>query len=98
MQYPLKNNVLLYIAENLADCVFSYKIDKMGHIFRGDYLPAGWVKDIIKNYGVNYMYSDSDKINSNEEILQYVEKTILEVEGIRVFKLKLHKNKERRVY
>jgi hypothetical protein len=87
---PLEHQCII-ISKKSPKNVFSYKIDKMGHLFNGDYLPAGWVEDIIKRYGIKYMYSDSNKINTDKEILKYVEATIFEVGDIKVFKLSLPK-------
>ena len=95
LKNAVPSNELCIIVNNSkeANCVFSYKIDKMGCIFRGDYLPAGWVEDMIKSRGINYMYSNSEKINTDKEILQYVKDTILEVGDIKVFRLELPVNK-----
>lgn len=68
---------------------FSYRIDKRGHIFNNDHLPAGWVKDMILNHNVHYMYSDSKKINSDSSIHRYIEREILSAGSIKVYKLGL---------
>lgn len=68
--------------------IFSYQIDKMGHVFANDILPAAWVKDMIKNLGVTYMYSDSQKVNSDPELAQYIDHLVVEKGSIKVFKLK----------
>ncbi len=67
--------------------IFSYRIDKMGYIFAHDQLSAKWVKDMILNHDVQYMYSDSEKINTDPKIIEYIERTILSIGSIKVFKL-----------
>lgn len=86
---PLHEQCIIVNSGKRPNCVFSYKIDKMGHIFYEDRLSPAWIEDLVINHHINYMYSDSEKINCNEEVLQYVEATIIEVEDIKVFKLGL---------
>lgn len=76
------------ILNDISTYVFSYKVDKECYIFWDDYLPAGWIKDMVTNKGVKYMYSDSRKVDENQEVQQYIESVILERGNIRVFKLK----------
>lgn len=89
----LKNAVprdsLCIILNNVSSTIFSYRIDKRGHIFSDDYLPAGWVKDMILNYNVHYMYSDSKKINDDSAVHRYIEKEIMTMGSIKVYKLGL---------
>jgi len=68
--------------------VFSYQIDKMGHIFNNDYLPIGWIDDMVKNFGIKYMYSDSRKIDTSAAFQPYIDSLILQAGSVKVFKLK----------
>jgi len=86
------NNDQCIILNDYTGYVFSYRIDKMGHIFANDKLPINWIDDIIVNYGIKYMYSDSEAINSNPEFNRYIEDILLVKGSISVFKLKAPKN------
>lgn len=68
--------------------VFSYQIDKMGHIFTNDHLPTPWIEDMIKNHNVEYMYSDSRKIDQDSSNQKYLDTLILKAESVHVYKLK----------
>jgi len=68
--------------------MFSYQIDKMGYVFANDNLPVAWIKKLILNHHVEYMYSDSEKINCDREIANYIDELILEKGSIKVFRLK----------
>lgn len=76
------------ILNDPSQCIFSYQIDKMGFIFDSDNLPLPWLEDMVNNYEVRYMYSDSDKINKDPAIARYIDSTLLVAGSIRVFKLK----------
>jgi len=77
------------ILNDVSGYIFSYRIDKMGYVFCRDEVKLTWIKDLIKNHGVKYMYSDSEKINSSTDFKPYVEEIILERGSIKVYKLKL---------
>ena len=68
--------------------VFSYQIDKMGHIFNNDHLPIGWIDDIINRFHIHYMYSDSRKIDTSAAFRPYIDSLILQTGSVKVFKLK----------
>jgi len=91
-QADLKNAVpsdkQCIILNDESGFVFAYKIDKMGHIFKDDYLPAGWVKDMILRFGIRYMYSDSRKVDENPEVSQYIDSLIMQRGDIKVFSFK----------
>ncbi|MFZ2897903.1 MAG: glycosyltransferase family 39 protein [Saprospiraceae bacterium] len=74
--------------------IFSYRIDKMGYIFHDNYLPVGWVDDLVRNKGVTYLYSDSEKINQDSAIARYVDETVLEAGSVKVFRLALPEEDE----
>lgn len=76
------------IMNDESNYVFSYQIDKMGYIFKNDYLPEGWIDDMIKNHNVRYLYSDSKKINADKTVSKFIEKLILVRGSVKVFKLK----------
>lgn len=93
----LKNVVpddeLCIILNDVSGYIFSYRIDKMGYIFKDDSLPVEWLDDLVRNHNVKYVYSDSDKINNSPEFLNYVEKTIITKGSIVVFKLRIPDDK-----
>ncbi|MEL6866064.1 MAG: glycosyltransferase family 39 protein [Bacteroidota bacterium] len=67
---------------------FSYMIDKRGYIFYNDGLKFGWIKDMINNKGAEYLYSDSEKINKDPKLADYVERLVLDAGSIQVYELK----------
>jgi len=89
LKQAVPDNELCIILNDHSNVIFSYQIDKMGYVFREDYLPVEWVDDMVRNKNVKYMYSDSFKINNNNKIKEYIEKTILKKGSVKVFKLKL---------
>ena len=68
--------------------IFSYLVDKQGWVFNNDYLPGGWVEDMILNYDATYMYSISRKVEEDPEVSKYLDKLVMEWGNVRVFQLK----------
>ena len=81
------DNEKCIILNDISSYIFSYKIDKVGYIFRDDYLPIHWVKDIVIKNNVRYVYSDSRVFDENKEFTNLVEEIIFEKGSIKVFKL-----------
>lgn len=88
LKNAVPNEERCIILNDLSSYVFSYRIDKMGYIFRDDYLPIEWIEDMVVNDQVRYMYSDSEKINNSVELKKFVDEVILVRNTIKVFKLK----------
>jgi len=76
------------ILNDKSGYIFSYRIDKMGHIFDSDKLPIEWIDDMVRNYGIKYMYSDSRKIDESKEFQNYISKVIDKKGSIKVIELK----------
>lgn len=76
------------IVNDYTQYEFSYLIDKKAFVFRDDYLPGPWVGDLINRYNISYLYSSSRKVDSDPEVLEHVEKMVMEKGEIKVFKLK----------
>ncbi len=76
------------ILNDRSQSVFSYNIDKMGHIFYDNELPVLWIGDMIDNYGATYLYSDSRKLEADPEFLQFVDSLLLSAGSINVFQLR----------
>ncbi len=68
--------------------VVPYLVDKQGYIFNNDDLPTLWVKDMIINHNINYMYSDSRLVDERADIQQLIDTTLLSVGSVKVFKFK----------
>ncbi len=77
------------ILNDVSTYVFSYLIDKQGFIFNDDNLPSPWIEDMIKNYGVKYMYSTSRKVDESPEFLPFSDSLIYNKGNVKVMKLKL---------
>jgi 4-amino-4-deoxy-L-arabinose transferase-like glycosyltransferase len=69
--------------------IFSYLVDKQGFIFWDDNLPVGWIEDMVKNFGIKYMYSDSRKVDTQPKFQPFIDSLIMERGTVKVFKLKL---------
>ncbi len=89
---PGENCIIL---NDISSYVFSYRIDKMGYIFKNDYLPVGWIDDMVRNHNVQYMYSDSEKINNDEDVKRYIDEVILTKGTVKVMKLKVPDEKQK---
>ncbi len=86
------NDEQCIILNDNSKYTFSYKIDKMGHIFDHDYLPMTFVDNIVRKYGIKYMYSDSEKINNDETFQPYIKKELGSFRTIKVYELQLPKD------
>ena len=82
------NDEKCIILNDVSSYIFSYQIDKQGFIFQDDHLPMLWIDDMVKNYNVHYMYSDSRKVDGSPEFQPFVDSLIFERGTIKVFKLK----------
>jgi len=67
--------------------VMPYEVDKQGYVFDKDELPAKWVADMILRRRASYMYSDSRKMDTSNEIRGYLDSLIVEAGTVRVFRL-----------
>ena len=84
----IPNSEKCIILNDKSTYVFSYFIDKQGFIFWDDTLPTGWIEDMIQNYNVHYMYSDSRRVDTSLEFQQLIDSIIFEQGTVKVFKLK----------
>lgn len=84
----ISNEEICIILNDKSTYIFSYYIDKMGHIFSDDYLPIDWIPDMIINHEVTHMYSDSRVIDQDAAFQKYVDTLLLEAGSIHVYKLK----------
>jgi hypothetical protein len=77
------------ILNDYSSYIFSYLIDKQGFMFANDNLPVIWIDDMVKNYNVHYMYSDSRKVDENIDFQPYIDSVIIQRGSVKVFKLKI---------
>lgn len=66
-----------------------YLLDKRGNIFADDNLPIPFIHDMVKRQGFEYFYSNSEKVNQQDEFLPYVDSLLYEAGRMKVFRLKL---------
>ena len=76
------------IMRDLSCAIFSNQIDKQGHIFDVDTIPLGWVKDMILNKDVKYMYSDSEKMNALMDSSIFIDSMLMEKGSIKLYRFK----------
>ncbi len=88
LQEIVPDNEKCIILNDESGCIFSYNIDKMGHMFSNDHLPIDWIPDMIINHDVTHMYSDSRVIDQDPAFQKYVDTMLLEAGSIHVYKLK----------
>ncbi len=72
--------------KDFSGFILPYLIDHRGYIFNFDTLPRSWVKNMISEYNVHYMYSNSrmsDSINSD-----FIRDTVFKHGEFKVFRLK----------
>ena len=50
--------------------------------------PVEWTEDIIRRFGVRYMYSDSRKVDENPKVQQFVDSLIMTRGSVKVFKFR----------
>ena len=79
---------LIISVSDYSNYAFSYQIDKQGHIFMENNFPIEWTEDIIKRFGVRYLYSDSRKVDDNPKMYPFIDSLILARGSVKVFKLK----------
>lgn len=88
----LKNAVpkdaLVIAGNDISFSIFLYHIDKKGSGFYNDKLMVNNQLKILLNQGVKYLYSDSRKFESNDNVKDYLDDLILEKGSIRVYTLK----------
>ena len=69
-------------------CMISYLIDKEGYTFDHSNLPALWVEDMVKNFGVRYLVSTTREVDTREDMLPFYESLIYHKGFLRIYKLK----------
>jgi len=89
LKNAIPDNEKCIILNDISGYIFSYRIDKMGYVFNNDYLPISWIDDMVKNYDIKYMYSDSRKIDESEQFQDYLDTLILRKGSIKLIKLKI---------
>ena len=67
--------------------ILTWLIQKRGYVFSQNSLQPLWVKDLIDNYGVTYLYSTSRKIDQDPAFAPYLDSLILEAGQVHVYKL-----------
>jgi len=95
LKKAVPDDALCIILNDPSGYIFSYRIDKMGYVFRDDFLPVGWIDDLVRNHGIQYMYSDSPVINTDENVKAYIDQTLLTRESVVVYKLSIPDDKDK---
>ena len=79
-------NEKVIMLKDFSGFILPYLIDHHGHIFNFDTLPRSWVKNMISEYDVHYLYSNSrtsDSINRD-----FIRDTVFKHGEFKVFRLK----------
>jgi hypothetical protein len=83
------NDKRVIILNDMSNVMFPYIIDKQGNVFSKDDLPIAYIHDMIKRQGIEYMYSDSEKLNQLDTFQTYIDTLLLKAGTVNVYKLKL---------
>lgn len=88
LKEAVPSHELCIILNDRSQSIFSYNVDNMGHIFYNDEMPVEWIGDMIDNYGITHMYSDSRKIDKDPAFSKFVDTLLLDIGGVHVYKLR----------
>lgn len=88
LQQAVPKGERVIVLNDLSQFNFFYIIDKEGYVFKDDYLQAEWVDDLVWNFNVKYMYSDSRKVDENPEMQKRIDTVLLQAGSIKVLRLK----------
>jgi hypothetical protein len=80
-------DALVVVGNDISHHIFFYYIDKKGWCFHDDDLKAEQLKTMIEQ-GAEYLYTDSEKLLSNNTILNMTDGLISENGSIRIYRLK----------
>ncbi len=87
LQDAVPKNSLVVAGNDESHFIFFYYIDKKGWGYHNDDLEAYKLKSMIDK-GAGYLYTDSRKVDNNEEIIRLLDKLIIERGSIRIYSLK----------
>ena len=87
LQDAVPKNSLVVAGNDESHFIFFYYIDKKGWGYHNDDLEAYRLKSMIDK-GAGYLYTDSRKVDNNEEIIRLLDKLIIERGSIRIYSLK----------
>lgn len=94
-QEELKNviprDTKVIMLNDVSQVMLPYILDKQGNVFSDDDLPITFIHDMIKRQGFEYMYSNSEKLNSQKEFQVYIDTLLYSAGKMNVYKLKLPK-------
>ncbi len=76
------------IGNDYSTNIFPYLINKRGYIFYNDELSSSKLESLINDQNATYLYSNSRSVEGQENFDNYLDSLILQVEDIKVFKLK----------
>ncbi|MFK8005703.1 MAG: ArnT family glycosyltransferase [Saprospiraceae bacterium] len=94
LQNAIPDDALCVIGNDVSGHILSYYIHKKGWIFKNDNLTKGILEHYILD-GATYLYSDSDIVNSSNDILELIDSTISKKGSIHIYKLKSLQNFEK---
>ena len=89
LKQVVPNDARCIVLNDLSGYIFSYRIDKMGFMYKDDQLPTEWMPDMIVNGGAQYMYSDSRVVDERADVQPYLDSLLLEVGSVKVFLLRM---------
>ena len=84
----ISDDELCIFINDPSEYIIPYLLNKNGFVFRNDYLPIEWIKDMSQNHGVKYMYSDSRPVENQKGFKEIVDTTLLSLGSVNVYKLK----------
>lgn len=87
LKQALPDDALCIFLNDNTGVVMPYEVDKQGYVFDKDELPPEWIADMVLNRNVQFMYSDSRKVDTSAEVQFYIDRQIAEYGTVKVFQL-----------
>ena len=89
LQHIIPRDTKVIMLNDMSHVMLPYILDKRGNIFADDNLPIPFIHDMVKRQGLEYMYSNSEKLNNQKEFQPYIDSLLYQAGKMNVYKLKL---------
>jgi 4-amino-4-deoxy-L-arabinose transferase-like glycosyltransferase len=86
LRNAVPKDALVIAGNDISHFIFFYYIDKKGWGFDSDHLTINMIESMIDK-GAEYLYTDSDEIINNPEMVRYLGQPIFEKGTIKIFRL-----------
>ncbi len=87
LQTAIPNNALVIVGNDESHFIFLYYVNKKGWGFDNDNFSSEQLSNCI-GMGAKYMYTDSELLLKNKEIISHLDKLLLQKGSVKLYKLK----------